>query len=189
MPSVPIWEQERRLQEIERDSVTIEVLSSPLAYTFVDKRSPELCRIMNDSLAEACRQAPDRLRAFAHLPFNDMDAALRELTRAVDELGFPGVLVSSNIAGRYPHTPEFWPFWEEVNRRKLPVFLHPAEPPQNFDDERATLLEFPFDTTRSVMKLLYAGLFERCPEVVLIVSHLGGTLPFLARRIDQAYEM
>lgn len=188
LPPVPVWDRDLRLTEIERDGVTLEVLSSPLMYTFVDEHSPELCRILNDSLAAASRAAPDRLRAFAHLPFNDMSSALAELSRAVDELGCVGVLVTSNLAGRYLHTPEFLPFWEEVNRRRLPVFLHPSDPPEHYDDETSTLLLFPYETTLSTVKLLYAGIFDRFPDLVLILSHLGGVLPFLARRIDLGFE-
>ncbi|HZP26635.1 MAG TPA: amidohydrolase family protein, partial [Dehalococcoidia bacterium] len=140
LPGVPVWDGQLRLSEIERDEVTMEVLSSPLMYTFVDEHSPELCRLMNDTLAAECRRAPECLRAFAHLPFNDMSAALAELSRAVDELGCIGVLVTSNLAGRYLHTPEFEPFWAEVNRRRLPVFMHPSDPPQSYDDETSTLL-------------------------------------------------
>jgi predicted TIM-barrel fold metal-dependent hydrolase len=111
----------------------------------VDEHSPTLCRMMNDALAESCTRDPDRFKAFAHIPFNTMDDALTELTRALDDLRFAGVLVTSNVGGRYLHTPDFFPFWEEVNRRKVPVFMHPSHSPCYQDDEPPTLLSFPFD--------------------------------------------
>jgi len=189
LPLVPFWDQEERLAEIERDSVTVEILSNPLFYTWVDEHSPELARILNDALAGICQVAPERFRAFAHLPFNDMSDTLAELARAVDQLGCIGVIIGTNLAGRYSHTPDFLPFWEEVNRRRLPVFMHPGDPPNNSDDERSSLILFPHETTLSTMKLLYSGLLERFPDLVLILSHLGGTLPFLARRIDMGFEL
>src|SRR5262249_59144213 len=125
---------------------------------------------------------PDRFKAFARLPFNDMDAALKGMTRALDELGLVGVLVTSNGGGRYLHTPEFFPFWQEVNRRRVPVFMHPSHSPYYRDDEPPTLLSFPFDTTLSATKLVYGGLFERFPDTVLIPAPLGGRRPSLAQR-------
>ena len=144
---------------------------------------------MNDAIAAACRRDPQRFRGFAHLPFNDMKLALEEMRRALDELGFVGVLVTSNIGGRYLDSAEFYPFWEEANRRRLPVFMHPSSSPCYRDDQPGPLLSFPFDTTLSVYRLIYGGLYELLPDIVLIVAHLGGTLPFLARRTDLVFDV
>jgi len=186
---LPAWDHGQRLGDIDRAGVDIEILSNPPIYSRVDDHSPELCRMVNDALAESCKRDPDRFKAFAHLPFNSMDAALKELARALDELGFVGVLITSNVGGRYLHTPDFFPFWQEVNRRRVPVFMHPSNSPYYQDDETPTLLSFPFDTTLSATKLLYGGLFERFPDTVLILAHLGGTLPYLARRIDLGFDV
>ena len=187
-PPLPVWDLDYRLREMEKDGVSLQIISNPGINTINDERSPELCRITNDAIAEACRQAPDRLRGFAHVPLNDMSAAVKELSRAIDELGFKGVIVGSNAGGRYLHTPDFLPFWEEVNRRRLAVFVHPVEPPGYQDDFPAPLVAYPADTTVSITKLIYAGVLERFPDLALIVPHLGGVLPFLARRIDTAYD-
>jgi aminocarboxymuconate-semialdehyde decarboxylase len=185
---LPAWDHEQRLQDMTKAGVDIEILSNPSMYIRVDEHSPELCRIVNDSLAEACRQSPQRFKAFANLPFNNMEAALAELNRAMGLPGFVGAFITSNVGGRYLHGPEFLPFWEEVARRKIPVFMHPKPPPGYQDDDIAPLLAFPADTTLSTMKLLYSGLLERFPDLILILSHLGGALPFLARRIDLGFE-
>jgi predicted TIM-barrel fold metal-dependent hydrolase len=185
---LPAWDHEARLEDIDRAGVDLEILSNPPIYSRMDEHMPEVCRLVNDALATACRRNPERFKALAHLPFNDMSEALTEMARALDQLGFAGVLVTSNIAGRYLHAADFYPFWEEVSRRKVPVFMHPASSPFYRDDEPATLLSFPFDTTLSAHKLVYAGLFDRFPEVTLVLAHLGGTLPFLARRIDLAFD-
>jgi 6-methylsalicylate decarboxylase len=157
-------------------------------YSRVDERTPELCRLVNDTLAASCRLAPQRFKALAHLPFNNSDAGLSEMRRALDELGCVGVLITSNIAGRYLDTPEFEWFWSEVNRRRAPVFMHPANSPSYRDDEPPTLLSFPFDTTLSAHKLVRANLLEHFPNLTLVLAHLGGTLPYLARRIDLAFD-
>jgi predicted TIM-barrel fold metal-dependent hydrolase len=185
---LPAWNHDARLGDLDRAGVTIELLSNPPIYNRVDEHAPELCRTVNDALAASCRRDPDRFKAFAHLPFNDIDAALHELQRALDELGCVGVLITSNVGGRYLDGPEFYPFWAEVNRRQVCVFMHPSSSPFYRDDEPATLLSFPFDTTLATHKLVRSGLFERFPDVILVLAHLGGTLPYLAHRIDIAHD-
>ena len=184
----PAWDHSQRLLDIDRAGVDMEVLSNPFMYMRVDDRSPEICRLVNDALAESCQRDPARFKAFAHIPFNNMDAALGELARALDELEFVGVIVASNIAGRYLDAPEFDPFWEEVNRRKVTVFMHPAAPPNYQDEMPAPFLAFPYDTTLSTTKLIYNGLLERYADITLILSHLGGAIPYLARRIDLVFD-
>jgi len=186
---LPAWDHSQRVEAMTKAGVDIEILSTPSMYIRVDEHSPELCRLVNDVYAESCRQSPDRFKAFANLPFNSMEDALAELKRALALPGFVGVVITSNVGGKYLHTPEFLPFWEEVARRRVPVFMHPQPPPGYLDDDIAPLLAFPADTTLSTMKLLYSGLLERLPDLVLILAHLGGTLPFLARRIDLGFEV
>jgi len=185
---LPVWDHDARLEDIDRAGIDVEILSNPPLYSRVDERTPELCRLVNDALAGSCRRDPDRFKALAHLPFNDSDATLSEMGRALDQLGCVGVLVTSNIAGRYLDAPEFEPFWAEVARRRTPVFMHPANSPSYRDDQPPTLLSFPFDTTLSAYKLVHCDLFERFPELTLVLAHLGGTLPYLARRIDIAFD-
>ena len=186
---LPAWDHGQRVEEMSKAGVEIEILSTPSMYIRVDEHSPELCRIVNDTFAESCRQSPEQFKAFANIPFNSMEDALAELRRALALPGFVGVLITSNVGGKYLHTPEFLPFWEEVARRRVPVFMHPQPPPGYQDDDIAPLLAFPADTTLSTMKLLYSGLLERFPDLILILAHLGGTLPFLARRIDLGFEV
>lgn len=185
---LPAWDHETRLEDMDRAGIDVEILSNPVLYSRVDERAPELCRLLNDRLVASCRRAPDRFKALAHLPFNDSDAALSEMGRALDQLGCVGVLVTSNIAGRYLDAPEFEPFWAEVNRRKTPVLMHPANSPSYRDDQPPTMLSFPFDTTLSAYKIVHANLFERYPDLTLVLAHLGGALPYLARRIDIAFD-
>jgi predicted TIM-barrel fold metal-dependent hydrolase len=185
---LPVWDHHGRLADMDRAGIDVEILSNPPLYSRVDQRAPELCRLVNDALAESCRQAPDRFKALAHLPFNDSSAALSEMARALDQLGCVGVLVTSNIAGRYLDAPEFEPFWAEVNRRGTPVFMHPTHSPSYRDDQPPTLLSFPFDTTLSAYKLVHGNLFEKFPTLTVVLAHLGGALPYLARRIDIAFD-
>lgn len=185
---LPVWDHNTRLEDIDHAGIDLEILSTPPLYSRVDERTPELCRLTNDALAKSCRRDPDRFQALAHLPFNNRDAMLSEMARALDQLGCVGVLVTSNIAGRYLDAPEFQPFWQEVNRRGTAIFMHPANSPSYRDDEPPTLLSFPFDTTLSAYKLVRCNLFEHFPRVTLVLAHLGGVLPYLTRRVDLAFD-
>jgi predicted TIM-barrel fold metal-dependent hydrolase len=97
--TLPAWDHAGRLADIDRAGIDIGILSCPPVYSRVDEHAPELCRLVNDAIAAACRRDPQRFRGFAHLPFNDMKLALEEMRRALGELGFVGVLVTSNIGG------------------------------------------------------------------------------------------
>ena len=185
----PVWDHAFRIQDINAAGVDLELLSCPAVYTALDDHLPEICRLVNDTLADSCRRDLQRFRAFAHLPFNNINEALKEMARCLDQLGFVGVFITSNIGGHYLDSPEFDPFWVEANRRRVPVFLHPYLSSCYHDSEKPSLLSFPFDTTLAAERLVTRGLYERFPEVVLIVAHLGGTLPYLARRIDLGFEV
>jgi predicted TIM-barrel fold metal-dependent hydrolase len=183
------WDHALRIRDIDDEGVSLELLSCPPVYTSLDDHLPEICRLVNDTLADSCRRDPDRFRAFAHLPFNDINAALKEMSRCLDQLGFIGIFITSNMGGHYPDSPQFDPFWEEANRRRVPVFLHPILSSCYHDSEKPPLLSFPFDTTLAAERLVTRGLYDRFPDVVLIVAHLGGTLPYLARRVDLGFEV
>jgi aminocarboxymuconate-semialdehyde decarboxylase len=185
---LPTWDHSARVADLDQAGIDLQILSVPPIYTRVDAHTPGLCRMVNDALAASCRRDPKRLKAFAHLPFNQIDLALAEMARALDQLGCAGVLITSNIGGRYLDDPEFLPFWDEVNRRRACVFMHPSISPVYRDDQPATMLSFPFDTTLAAHRLVASGLYQRFPEIVLVLAHLGGTLPYLARRVDLAYD-
>ncbi len=117
------------------------------------------------------------------MPLPDEGDALRELEYALDTLSLDGVALVTNVAGRYPAA--FPELFAELNRRKTVVFMHPDAPPGEQPDPSvpAFLAEFVFETTRAVVNLLFSGTLERCPNVRLILSHAGGTVPYIAMRL------
>ncbi|PYT87202.1 MAG: hypothetical protein DMG41_16520 [Acidobacteria bacterium] len=186
---LPAWDDSLRIKDIQAAGVDVEVLSCPPLYTALDDHLPELCRLVNDRLAGSCLRYPRRFKAFAHLPFNDMDALLKEMSRCLDQLGFVGVFITSNIGGHYLDAPQFEEFWHEADKRRVPVFLHPLLSPCYQDSEQPPIFSFPYESTLAVTRLITRGLYERFPNVVLVVAHLGGTLPYLAHRIDLGHEI
>lgn len=131
------------------------------------------------SWAETGSPACSTVRVFSK------SAALDELAYALDVLRLDGVALPSNAGGTYLGDPAWNPLFDELDRRGAYVFVHPNWPPYEppLGGYPIWLHEFPFDTTRAVVNLLYSGTLERCPNLRLQLAHLGGTVPFIAHRV------
>src|SRR5690606_27732652 len=99
---------------MERDHVAVEVLSAPTIYARLDEHTAELCALLNDLQADAVAACPDRFRSFLHLPVHELDAACRELERWQGRAGIAGVVLGSNMGGRYPGEEAFEPLWAKI---------------------------------------------------------------------------
>lgn len=185
---------DRHLEAMDGAGAEIEVLSvvGPSVYFRDRGQSLSVSRLLNETLADIRRRHPTRFRALASVPLQCGDRGLEELSYALDHLGLDGVLLGSNIAGRYPDAAEFLPFFEEANRRGLLVLLHPMIPPAPGlmrESNTLPIVGFIFDTTLCVTRLLFAGAFERFPRIRMVVSHLGGAVPYLLGRMTRNYQM
>jgi predicted TIM-barrel fold metal-dependent hydrolase len=150
-------------------------------------RLREVARICNEFQARMLLEHPARLGSFALLPLPDVDGALEELAYALDVLHLDGVGLFSSVNDRYLGDPLFDPLFDELNRRKAVVFIHPThcEAPEHTQlNAPPFVVEYVFDTTRAIVNLIYTGTLKRCPDIHIIVAHGGGTVPFLAQRIS-----
>lgn len=145
-------------------------------------------RRINDSLAEVCQQYPGRFYANATLPYQDVNAAIEELERAYKKLGLKGIMLFSNINGKPVASPEFYPIYAKAEEYGLPILLHPAAPLtlEIMKTHRipAAVFGYTFDTTIAIMSLIWQGILEKYPRLVILHSHLGGVVPYLIGRID-----
>ncbi|BDZ48534.1 amidohydrolase [Frondihabitans sucicola] len=188
MPVWPTWSLPEQLGAMDRRRIRKAILSisSPGVHFGDDDRAGELARYVNDEAASIVGRQPERLSFFASLTAPDIDGAVREVRRAMGELGAVGVVLESNAHGQYLGDPALEPLWAELDRRHAIVFVHPTSP---VGWERTALgrprpmLEFLFDTTRSIVDLVFAGVLTRYPDLRVIVPHSGATLPFLSDRI------
>jgi predicted TIM-barrel fold metal-dependent hydrolase len=149
--------------------------------------APAVAQMANDFIAGVVRRCPDRFLGLAVLPLHQMEAALAELDRCVDELGMKGILLYSNLDGRFPDEPEFRPLFQRAEERGLPLLLHPAHPTtyaavQGY--EMASGLGLMFDTTIALTRIILSGILEQHPHLKLVCPHAGGALPYLIGRID-----
>ncbi|GGO94743.1 amidohydrolase family protein [Wenjunlia tyrosinilytica] len=147
-------------------------------------------RLANDAFAALIGRHPDRFAAFASLPLPHIDASLAELARTADQLGFPGAVMGTSIFGRSLASPELAPVFEELNRRRAVLFLHPlgtGTGPLTAEHGLTWLVGAPYEDTLAAAHLMLSGLLDRFPGIDIIVPHLGGTLPFLLQRLDDQY--
>ena len=184
----PHWSPEtsRSVMDANRVAMAIMSFSSPGIYFGDREQTRDLARRCNDFLAELAAGQPDRFGGFAILPLPDIDASLNEMARALDDLGLDGVTLLTSVDQRYIGHPDFEPIYQELDRRKAVAFIHPCYPPgteaQGWDIPRM-LIDYPFETTRVATNLILNGVMERLSNIYFILSHAGGTLPFLAHRI------
>jgi len=149
-------------------------------------RLRDVARDCNEFQGRMAQDHPSRLGAFALLPLPDVDGALEEISYALDVLRLDGVGLFSSVNDRYLGDPLFDPVFDELNRRRAVVFIHPThcEAPEHTRlGAPPFVVEYVFDTTRAVVNLVFTGTLKRCPDIRFIVAHGGGTVPFLAQRI------
>ena len=184
---------EERIADMDRIGIDLQVLtlSTPSVNFSTRKRNLSLAKLTNDFFAKLCQKYPKRFTAFASVPLGNPEDAITELHRAVKDLGMKGVVLGTNIDGKHLHVKEFWPFYEEVEKLDVPIFLHPMVPypPEIYSDIPVAVIGFLMDTTFTVTKMVYYGVFEKYPKLKMILPHSGGTIPFLWERIDDGYRV
>ena len=143
------------------------------------QRAKELCQVANDDFANAHAKHPQRFRSFARLPMLDVDDCVRELERCYKELHLDGVIMPTNVAGKYIDEQEFTAFWEALAVGGKPLFLHPSNAPCQANWDKYSMHQkilWPTDSTLAIARIVYAGIFDRYPKLKLIASHLGGMI-------------
>ncbi len=189
MPGWPSWTpaEHLRLMDIWGVGRSILSISSPGTHFGDDRAARTLTRQVNDFGSQVVRDHPDRFGHFASLPLPDVEGSLDALAYALDELGSDGVAVETNTDGVYLGDARFAPLYEELDRRRAFVFVHPTSPPhaeQIALGRPRPMLEFIFDSTRTVSDLVFTGTLTRYPNIEWVFTHGGGTLPLLAARLE-----
>lgn len=185
---LPAWSREGMVSFMDDNDVAVAVASTGFGVHFGDdQRAADLARRCNDFIAELVRERPDRFGGFGVLPLPSVDAALAEIDRIHDDLGLDGVMLSTNYAGVYLGDPALDRVFEALQARGTTVFVHPTASP---DAAARTLgvpdflIDYVADTTRAVTRLHYSNTFVRTPDVKYVLSHAGGTIPYIVQRFD-----
>jgi len=194
---IPEWgSDEERIAIMDDLGVDIQILglSAPNVYFKDPELSKDLARMTNNFISDVCKKYPNRFLGLASVPLNNMRDALDELNRVIDELDMDGVTLGTNIDKQSLAEDQFLPVIEEVNRRKLPLVLHPLKAigDEHFVEEDVRLgipsnVGFIFETTRTVAQMVFKGIFEKYSDLIFILPHSGGSIPFLYPRWDMFY--
>jgi aminocarboxymuconate-semialdehyde decarboxylase len=173
--------------------IAIVTLTSPNVFWGSPKISLQAAKLVNDDMAAQQKRYPERIRFMCSLPWQHPKLAVAELKRACDELGAVGVMVLANISGASLTDKKFASIWKEIDKRGLPVLVHPSAPPgtAELDVMRYNLIAsvgFMFDTSLAVARMIFDGFFDRYPKLKLIAAHGGGALPYLAGRLDICFD-
>jgi aminocarboxymuconate-semialdehyde decarboxylase len=188
VPNMFDWEARIANMDQARVDIAITSLTCPNTFWGGAEVSLKAARIMNDDMARAQKTWPDRIRWFASLPWQHEKLALQELARSCDA-GAAGVMVLANIDGKSLTDAAFANVWKEIDRRALPVLVHPSAPPGSaelglHEFQLTAPIGFTFDTSLAVARCIYDGFLDRFPNLKLIAAHGGGALPYLVGRLD-----
>jgi aminocarboxymuconate-semialdehyde decarboxylase len=166
---------------------------SEYGYWAPGKVGAESARVQNNNLAQAVANHPDRFSALgATVPLQDIDMAIAEMDRVVDELGFKGLQIGGTIAGHNLDEPRFRPFWQAVAAKGIPVILHPDgyEESHRFGSYFMTnCIGNPLETMVAANRMIFSGLLEELPNLKIVLLHGGGYLPFYASRADHTWKI
>ena len=173
---------------IDKTAISIST-PNPNEAPFSVGESTQLVRNLNDGFAAVRSAHPDRFLAMGAIPFRDPEEALAELDRITGDLGLDGVTLPTSVRDRILSDPEFAPIFERLDELNLPAFMHPrrnalSDEMKRTEEYMNPLAIFPSETTIQVCRLLFNGFFDTY-DFPLIVAHLGGTLPYLAGRLER----
>jgi predicted TIM-barrel fold metal-dependent hydrolase len=191
-----------RLREMDEAGIDFQVLShTPSPMQQVNPEAAvELAIGANDRLAEAISRHPDRFAGFAALPTPDPQAAAEELERCVTKLGFKGAMIHGRTQSVFHDDERFYPVWERAQALDMPIYLHPGPPHpavveayyQDYVPDFPWLTSaawgYTIDTANQAMRMVLSGLFDRFPDLKIVLGYLGEGLPFLLDRMDEAFK-
>jgi aminocarboxymuconate-semialdehyde decarboxylase len=184
---------QKRLADLDAMGLDMQVIKPPppqCYYALPVDIAVEAARIVNDGIAEFVAQKPDRLKGFGSVPMPDGGEAAKELERCVSKLGFKGVQILTNVAGRELSDPAFAPFWKKAEELGVLVVIHP----QGFTEAKRlsrfyfnNVIGNPLETTIALHYLIFDGVLERHPNLKILAVHGGGYLASYSGRIDHAW--
>jgi predicted TIM-barrel fold metal-dependent hydrolase len=181
-----LFDLEAQIRDMDRAGIDVAVQSCILGWDTM----LENCRLLNDCTARLQRDYSGRFVGLAHAPVLDGAAGLEELDRAVSRLGLKGITISSQVNGLSLDAKEFAPFFELMNRLRVPIFVHPALSPKGYslmqDYMLPVILTREFDLAVAVTRLIAGGVVERYPDLQFVFAHFGGGLAGYKERISRS---
>lgn len=187
------WNPDAILHDMDVHGVDVMVLCTvPVLFSYwaQPEHTLEWSRFLNDHLAGVVKAHPTRFIGLGTLPMQDVPLACQELRRVINELEMPGVEIGSNINGMNLDDSSLDPFWAEAERLGAAIFVHPWEMMGSDRTQRyfqQWLVGMPAETTLAASSMIFGGVFDRFPNLRVMFSHAGGSLPFTIGRISHGY--
>jgi 6-methylsalicylate decarboxylase len=178
-PAPTVWTPATAIAMMDEGGTDLTILSS-------GGNDGPMCRAANEYMAKLCSDYPGRFGMWASVPFPDTDAGLKEIEYAMDTLKADGIRLGTSYGNKWLGDPAFAPIFEEMNRRKGVIYTHPGA---NVCCQRLVpgigdaTIEFGTDTTRAIVRMVFSGSSARYPDMRMIFSHAGGTMPYLIVRL------
>ena len=186
------WSPEASIEDMDKSGIATSITSlinpGMQAWSGDVAMSRKIAREANEYAARLGRDYPGRFGSFASIPFPDIEGSLREIEYALDTLKADGIYLWTSYGGKLLGDPDFFPILEELNRRKVVVYTHPATPAccaKIMPYISINAIEGPVDTTRTMVSLMFQGGAARFPDIRWIFSHSGGVTPFLLSRFQR----
>ncbi len=198
LPTLFDLEHRFRIMDKYEGLMQVLTLSAPPIEQIGDSRKAvDLAKLANDEMAELVLKYPDRFAAaVASLPMNDIEAALKEVDRAINDLKFRGVQINTPINDKPLDSPEFIPLYEKMSQYDLPIWIHPVRD-VDFSDYRTEkrskymifhVFGWPYETAAAMTRLVFSGILEKYPNLKIITHHCGSMVPYFEQRIIGAYD-
>ena len=188
----PQWSPEAAINFMDSIGTTKGVLSltAPSVAGWKGEERRAMARRVNNYTAKLVKESNGRFGNFATVPLPDVEGAVLEAKRALDELNAEGVVLLTNYEGKYLGDPAFEPLWKILNERSAIVFIHPGAPQiKVLPGMPGPMIDYPFDTTRTAVHMVANGVLDRYTQVKCILSHAGGFVPYTALRFAGVLSM
>ena len=190
-----------RIKEMDEGGIDIQVLSHapPAVQTLDPETSVRLATQTNNMLAETVKQHPTRFAGFAALPTPDPKASVAELERCVTKLGFKGAMIHGLTGGLFPDDKRFWGIFEMAEKLDVPIYLHPGTPhpavveayykdyAKDYPGIMSAGWGYTVEMATAGVRMVLSGIFDKHPDLKIILGHMGEGLPFSLWRIDHSF--
>ena len=189
------FKEDLRRKDMDETGVDMQVLSTiPVLFNYWAKPKDgyETSRFFNDHIAETVSKQPKRFIGIGTVPLQDIDLAIKEMERCVNELKMPGLEIGSNINGRNLSDPIFFPFYEAAEKLSCSLFVHPWEMMGEEQMQKywlPWLVGMPAETSRAICSIIFGGVIEKYPRLRFAFAHGGGAFPFTIGRIDHGFDV
>jgi len=193
MTMLRMTDMSARFKELDKMGIDMQVISPSLIHHNTEPMAPskalKIVQRVNDSVAEAVAEHPDRLAGIGIVPLQDPKMSAKELDRMIMKNGLRGVQISTVVRGDELGDKKFHSFWRKAQQLDVPIFIHPAgnSDPRLKKFGLAFMVGQPYEEALAMSSLVYEGVLDKFPKLKLLIAHGGGYLPYYAGRQDNAY--